>query len=44
MRWTEQGIRNFKDTIKRAEAAKSEAEKTGGKFTSYWIFGKYNSI
>lgn len=44
MRWTEQGIRNFKDTIKRAEAARSEAEKIGGKFTSYWTFGKYDGI
>jgi uncharacterized protein with GYD domain len=44
MRWTEQGIRNVKDTIKRAEAAKCEAEKIGGKFTSYWTFGKYDGI
>jgi uncharacterized protein with GYD domain len=44
MRWTEQGIRNFKDTIKRAETARSEAEKIGGKFTSYWTFGKYDGI
>jgi uncharacterized protein with GYD domain len=42
MRWTDQGITNFKDTIRRAEAAKSEAEKIGGKFTSYWTFGKYD--
>jgi uncharacterized protein with GYD domain len=44
MRWTEQGIRNFKDTIKRAEAARSGAEKIGGKFTTYWTFGKYDEI
>jgi uncharacterized protein with GYD domain len=44
LRWTEQGIRNFKHTIKHAEAAKSEAEKIGGKFTSYWTFGKYDGI
>jgi uncharacterized protein with GYD domain len=44
MRWTEQGIRNFKDTIKRADAARTEAEKIGGKFTSYWTFGKYDGI
>jgi uncharacterized protein with GYD domain len=44
MRWTEQGIINFKDTMKRAKAAKSEAEKIGGKFTSFWTFGKYDVI
>jgi uncharacterized protein with GYD domain len=42
MRWTDQGITNFKDAIRRAEAAKSEVEKIGGKFTSYWTFGKYD--
>jgi uncharacterized protein with GYD domain len=44
MRWTEQGVRNFKDTIKCAEAARSEAEKICGKFTSYRTFGKYDGI
>ena len=44
MWWTDQGIRNFKDTIGRAEVARSEAEKVGGKFTSYWTFGKYDGI
>src|SRR5215213_8815084 len=44
MRWTDQGITNFKDTIRRAEAAKSEAEKIDGKFISYWTFGKYDGI
>jgi uncharacterized protein with GYD domain len=44
MRWTEQGIINFKDTMKRAKAAKSEPEKIGRKFTSFWTFGKYDAI
>jgi uncharacterized protein with GYD domain len=45
MRWTDQGIRNFKDTtIGRAEVARREAEKVGGKFTSYWTFGKYDGM
>ena len=30
--------------MKRAKAAKSEAEKIGSKFTSFWTFGKYDSI
>jgi uncharacterized protein with GYD domain len=44
MRWTEQGIRNFEDTIKRAEATRSEAEKTGGKFTLYLPNVQYDGI
>ena len=44
MRWTEQGIINFKDTMKRAKAARSDTEKIGGKFTSFWTFGKHDAI
>ncbi len=44
IRWTEQGIRDFKDTTRRADSAKSEAEKIGGEFTIYWTFGKYDAI
>ncbi len=44
IRWTEQGIRNAKDTARRADAAKREAERIGGKFTLYWTFGKYDAI
>jgi uncharacterized protein with GYD domain len=43
-RFTDQGIRNVKDTTRRADAAKTEAEKIGGKFTIYWTFGKYDGI
>ncbi|MDQ3903491.1 MAG: GYD domain-containing protein [Thermoproteota archaeon] len=41
---TDQGVRNIKDTAKRADAAKSEAQRIGGKFTIYWTFGKYDGI
>ena len=44
IRWTDQGIRNIKDTTRRAEAATSEAERIGGKLTVYWIFGEYDAI
>lgn len=30
--------------MKRAKAAKSDTEKIGGKFTSFWTFGKYDAI
>ena len=44
IRFTDQGIRNSKDTTRRADAARNEAERIGGKFTSYWTFGKYDGI
>jgi uncharacterized protein with GYD domain len=44
LRWTDQGIRNFKDTTRRADAAKREAERIGGKLTLYWTFGEYDLV
>jgi uncharacterized protein with GYD domain len=44
IRWTDQGIRNFKDTTRRSEAAKREAERIGGKLTVYWTFGEYDIV
>lgn len=43
-RFTEQGIRNAKDITRRAAAARSDAEKIGGKLTLYWTFGEYDGI
>jgi uncharacterized protein with GYD domain len=43
--FTEQGIRNVKDTVNRAEAFKSAIEKAGGKFISeYYTLGKYDIV
>jgi uncharacterized protein with GYD domain len=44
IRWTDQGIRNAKDTTRRTEAAKREAERIGGKLTVYWTFGEYDIV
>jgi uncharacterized protein with GYD domain len=45
LNFTDQGIRNVKDTIKRAEAFKSAIEKAGGKFVSvYYTLGKYDIV
>ena len=44
LRWTDQGIRNFKDTTRRADSAKREAERIGGKLTLYWTFGEYDLV
>src|SRR5919109_4585062 len=43
--FTDQGIRNVKDTIKRAEAFNNSVQKAGGKFVSeYYTFGKYDIV
>jgi len=45
LQFTEQGIRNVKDTIKRAAAATAEAEKMGLKVTdSFWTMGAYDVV
>ena len=44
IRWTDQGIRDSKDTTRRSEAAKREAERIGGKLTVYWTFGEYDIV
>jgi uncharacterized protein with GYD domain len=45
IRFTDQGIRNVKDTTRRADAIRTEAEKMGCKFTTYyWTFGEYDAI
>jgi uncharacterized protein with GYD domain len=41
--WTEQGIRNFKDSPKRVEAFKQLVEKNGGKMVQFlYTMGKYD--
>jgi uncharacterized protein with GYD domain len=45
LQFTEQGIRNVKDSIKRAAAATAEAEKMGVKVTdSFWTMGAYDVV
>ena len=40
--WTEQGVKNFKDTVDRYEAVK---EIGGVRFTDiYWTVGKYDMV
>jgi len=41
--WTEQGLRNFKDSPKRVEAFKQLVEKNGGKVVHFlYTMGKYD--
>jgi uncharacterized protein with GYD domain len=43
--WTEQGVRNFKDTVDRYEAASSQLESLGVRFTDiYWTLGSHDIV
>ncbi len=42
--WTDQGVRNVKDSPKRAEAAKQAAEKAGGKLQIFYTMGQYDIV
>ncbi len=44
-RWTEQGIRNVKDTTKRAAKFNDAIKKAGGKVKDiYWTMGTYDGL
>lgn len=43
--WTEQGIKSFRDTPKRADAFRETVEKAGGRLVSvYWTIGEYDLV
>lgn len=43
--WTDQGIRNFKDTAKRADAFTQLVERHGGKVKEiWWTLGEYDIV
>lgn len=42
--WTDQGVKNFKETTGRAADAAALAEKMGGKLTVYWTLGAYDIV
>src|SRR5438874_7200151 len=45
IKFTEQGIRNVKDTVKRGDAAIGEAEKMGMKIIEeFWTMGAYDVV
>src|SRR5438309_1698385 len=44
-KFTQQGITNFKDTAKRAEAFKALAKKMGCSVTGiYWTLGRFDGV
>ncbi|MFH8678421.1 GYD domain-containing protein [Streptomyces lydicus] len=45
LNWTDQGVRNFKDTAKRADAFAAAAQKLGAKVLNlYWTVGPYDLV
>lgn len=43
--WTEQGVKNAKDTVERAQAFRKDLERRGGKLNSiFWTQGKYDIV
>lgn len=45
IKWTEQGVKNAKDTMQRARHFRSDLEGRGGKVDSfYWTQGRYDLI
>ncbi len=45
MKFTDQGIRSVKETVKRAEAFKEAAKKSGITVKeTYWVTGRYDAI
>ena len=42
---TEQGIKTVKDTVKRAQAVKKQAEAVGGRVIGvWWLMGQYDGV
>ena len=45
LNWTEQGVKNVKDTVNRYQAARQLVESKGGKFdTILWTAGPYDIV
>jgi uncharacterized protein with GYD domain len=43
--WTDKGIKEYKETVARANAAKGLAAKFGGSMTSiWWTIGQYDLV
>ena len=42
--WTDQGIRNVRESPKRAEAARHLAEQMGGKLSIWYTLGQYDIV
>ena len=43
-KWTDQGVRNVRESPKRADAAKAMVEKLGGRMQLYYTLGEYDFV
>ena len=43
-KWTDQGVRNVRESPKRAEAARHLAEQLGGKLQLWYTMGEYDFV
>ena len=44
VKWTDQGIRNIKDSPRRAAAAREQAQRMGGSVQLWYTFGEYDIV
>ena len=45
LRWTEQGIKNARDTVNRRQEAEQRIQQTGGSIVAtYWTQGSYDIV
>src|SRR5262245_54204290 len=44
IKWTEQGIKNARTTVDRAQQAQAAVERAGGRLTILWTQGTYDLI
>jgi uncharacterized protein with GYD domain len=45
IKWTDQGVRNAKDTVRRAREFRADLERRGGKLVGlYWTQGQYDIV
>jgi uncharacterized protein with GYD domain len=44
IKWTDQGIKNARESPKRADAAKSLVEQMGGKMQLFYTMGEYDAV
>ena len=42
--WTDQGVRNVRESPKRAESARHMAEQMGGKLSVWYTLGRYDIV
>jgi uncharacterized protein with GYD domain len=42
--WTEQGVKSFRETVDRAEAAQKLAANMGGSLETYWTLGEFDVV